>query len=421
MTMETGEASEQEEAKEEDTEDEAEPEQIESEGNREPEKQEKKKEKQSQKESSGEKVLALPKVRKLAEEKKVDLASINTGERITEEEVLEAAGSGSTTKEEPEKESETEKKDEPGQETESNTGGSQDNQKVKATPAVRKLAREKEVNIQSVEGSGRGGKVTRDDVLQASKGDSDQKEEKETEEPQKEKTEKSSVGERRKLSGIEQKISERMEESRFTAPHVTHIDKADVTELVELREEKKDKVDVHLTYLPFIMKAAMLALKQYPELNAELDEESDELILHDSYNFNIAVDTENGLMIPLVEDVDGKNIVELAEEVGDKAGEARHGELSASDMENGTFSITNIGVIGGESFTPIINYPQAAILGIGKIQETAEVVDGEVVPRHKLKLSLSYDHRIIDGATAARFTNTVIENLEDPEQMLLEL
>jgi len=223
------------------------------------------------------------------------------------------------------------------------------------------------------------------------------------------------------MSQARKTIADRMEKSRFTAPHVTHFDTADVTELVELREEEKDQTEAHLTYLPFIMKAVCLSMKKHPRINSELDEENDSVVLKDHYDFNIAVDTEDGLMVPLIEEVDEKNIVDLAEEVNEKAEKAQEGELSQNEMRNGTFSITNLGVIGGEEFIPIINYPQTAIFGIGKIQETAEVVEGKVKPRMTVKLSISYDHRVIDGADTARFMNTVIENLENPENMILEL
>ncbi|MFB6145873.1 MAG: 2-oxo acid dehydrogenase subunit E2 [Candidatus Nanohaloarchaea archaeon] len=361
-----------------------------------------------QKSSSGDnsEVLALPKVRKLAREKNVDLSKLGGG-RITEADVREVAGEESTKVEE---DTHTEEP-ETGEEKEENSR-IVDTSGVDATPSVRKLAREKGVDIQEMSGSGRGGKITREDVLNANS---------DSTESTHSVSENKGGEERVEMTGIQRKIADRMSKSRFTAPHVTHMERADVTELVELRNNKKEEVDVHLTYLPFIMKAVQLAMKSHPELNAELDEEKDEIVLKRHYDFNIAVDTDRGLMVPLIGDVDKKNIVELAEEVGDKAGAAKHGELSASDMENGTFSITNLGVIGGEGFTPIINYPQTAILGIGKIQKTAEVIEGEVVPRDTVKLSLSYDHRVIDGATAARFMNDVIENLEDPDGMLLEL
>jgi pyruvate dehydrogenase E2 component (dihydrolipoamide acetyltransferase) len=371
--------------------------------------------------SSSEEVLALPKVRKIARDKGVDLASIKTGERITEEDVRAATGEQTRTETDTAEETATEP-----EEHEEDSGTSQQKQvdysDVLATPSVRQLAREKNIDITAVEGSGRGGKVTREDVLAAAEGEQEDTEvdTSESEEVAAEAVVEGDV-ERVPLTNIRKTIAERMENSKYTAPHVTHVEKADVTELVELREDEKEKVDVHLTYLPFIMKAAVAALQKYPDLNAELNMESEEVVRYRSYDFNMAVDTERGLMVPLITDVDSKSIITLADEIVEKAEKAKDGDLSGDEMANGTFSVTNVGVIGGESFTPIINYPQTAILGIGKISETAEVVEGEVVPRMTVKLSLSYDHRVVDGATAARFMNEVVENLEDPNKLLMSL
>ncbi|QKQ98714.1 biotin/lipoyl-binding protein [Candidatus Nanohaloarchaea archaeon] len=366
-------------------------------------------EKASDNESSEGDILALPKVRKLAEEKGVELASIKTGERITEEEVLQAAsGEGS-------------QETEVSGETVSEAG----TEEVNASPSVRQLAREKEVDIQSVEGSGRGGKVTRQDVLDATETEETSEEEASTrEEPptgQSSGEDYSGEVERVEMSGIRKSIASKMEKSRFTAPHVTHVEKADITELAELRDKVKNEVDAHLTYLPFVMKACTKALQDYPSLNSELDEENDTVVQKKYYDFNIAVDTDDGLLVPRIDSVKENNMVELAQDIVEKAEAARAGELSQEEMKPGTFSITNLGVIGGEEFTPIINYPQVAILGIGKIGETAEVVDGEVKPRTTVKLSLSYDHRVVDGATAAKFMNDVVENLEKPEELMVNL
>jgi pyruvate dehydrogenase E2 component (dihydrolipoamide acetyltransferase) len=348
----------------------------------------------SEAKGSGGDVMALPKVRKLAEEKGVDLVELDEGERITEEDVREAANK---------EQKGSEKNAEEPEEAESYEAPD-----VAASPAVRRLAREKNVDISKVEGSGRGGRITRDDVLEAGRsGVSSGSGEKRTE--------------RKELSAIRKRSAERVEESRFTAPHVTHVEKADLTELKELRERVNDEIDAHLTYLPFIMEAARRALENHPKLNAEFDEEDSEIVLKHFYDFNIAVDTEKGLMIPKIEDVDRKSIEELAIEIADKAERAKDSELKPEELKHGSFSITNLGVIGGEEFTPIINYPQTSILGIGRISETAEVVDGEVEPRTTVKLSLSYDHRVIDGAEAARFMNDVVENLEKPEKMLVEM
>lgn len=350
-------------------------------------------------------VLALPKVRKLAEEKGVDLASIKTGERVTGEEVLAAAEDEITSQ----NKDRTQK-----QKIEQTEKSSQ----VQATPSVRKLAHEKDVDISSIDGSGRGGKVTREDVLQASKSGEETSEEQPVERDVD--TDKGEV-ERVEMSGVRKTTARKMEKSRFTAPHVTHVERADITELAELREEVKENVDAHLTYLPFIMKACVEALQEYPDLNAELDEEKDEIVRKKYYDFNIAVDTDRGLLVPKIEDVESRDMVELAEDIVEKAEKARNGKLGREEMQGGTFSITNLGVIGGEEFTPIINYPQVAILGVGKIAETAEVVDGELTPRTTVKLSLSYDHRVVDGATAARFMNRVVEMLENPERLMVEL
>jgi len=361
---------------------------------------EKESEEFSEKASSSENVLALPKVRKLAEEKGVKLADIKTEERITEEEVLEA--SRKDTGENKRKEVDRFQASD-----------------VDASPSVRKLAREKDIDIENVEGTGKGGKVTRSDVLDKKEPSSNP--EKNRKDENKIESDISGEESRKPLSNLERSIADKMSKSKSSIPHVTHIDKADVTELYEIRAEEKEDVDVHLTFMPFIMKAILEGLKQYPELNAELDEQKDEIVLKHYYSFNMAVDTDRGLLVPRIDNVDDKSIVELAEEVQNKASEARDGGLSSEEIAPGSFSISNIGAIGGEAFTPIINPPQTAIMGIGKISETAEVVNGEIRPLKTVKLSLSYDHRVVDGATAARFMNTVIENLEDPGKMLIKL
>ena len=345
-------------------------------------------------------ILALPKVRKLAEEKGVDPATIKSGERITEEDVLEAAEGGNSSQ---------------------SKAIGQDSEEVNATPSVRQLAREKDIDIQRVEGTGRGGKITREDIVKTAEGSEEVTEK--TNKTTKTMRSEDYRGEvqRVQMTGLRKSIASKMEKSRFTAPHVTHVEKADITDLADLRDKVKNEVDAHLTYLPFIMKASLNALKDYPDLNAELDEQKDEVIRKKFYDFNIAVDTDRGLLVPKINSVDDKNMVKLAEDIVEKAEEARDEELDREEMQPGTFSITNLGVIGGEEFTPIINYPQVAILGIGKIGETAEVVEGEVVPRTTVKLSLSYDHRVVDGATAAHFMNDLVENLENPEELMVNL
>ena len=230
-------------------------------------------------------------------------------------------------------------------------------------------------------------------------------------------------GERVPYRGVRRTIGQQMERSKYTAPHVTHHDDADVGELVELRSEYKRLAaerGVKLTYLPFVMKAASLALREFPYVNSTLDEEREEILLKDEYNVGVATDTEVGLMVPVVRDVDRKGILEIARETNELTTRARDRSIEMSEMKGGTFTVTNVGAIGGEYATPIINYPEVAILALGAVRKRPRVVDDEVVPRHTLPLSLSIDHRVVDGAVAARFTNELKTYLENPKLLLLE-
>ena len=223
--------------------------------------------------------------------------------------------------------------------------------------------------------------------------------------------------------GVRRTIGERMEESKYTAPHVSHHDTAEVSKLVETRAALKERAearDVKLTYMPFVMKAVVAGLKEFPFLNSSLDEEAEEIVRKYYYNIGVAVATDAGLMVPVVKHVDRKGILELAAEVNDLAQQARERTIALEDLQGSTFSITNFGAIGGEYATPILNYPEVGILGLGAIEERPVVEDGEVVARPTLPLSLSIDHRVVDGAIAAEFTNTVMEYLENPTLLLLE-
>lgn len=229
-------------------------------------------------------------------------------------------------------------------------------------------------------------------------------------------------GERVPYRGVRRTIGEQMAQSKFTAPHVSHHDEFDATELVELREELDAAAgeDVKLTYLPFVVKAITSALKEHPYLNASLDEDAEEIILHDEYNIGIAVATDAGLMVPVVDDADTKSLKQLATEIADLATRARNREIQPAEMQGGTFTITNVGVIGGEFSSPIINHPEAAIFAMGPIQKRPWVVDDEVVARTTMRFSMSVDHRLVDGADAAEFSNHVKELLADPLPLLLE-
>ncbi|GAB6879846.1 dihydrolipoamide acetyltransferase family protein [Halorubrum gandharaense] len=236
--------------------------------------------------------------------------------------------------------------------------------------------------------------------------------------------------------GVRRTIGKKMAESKYTAPHVTHHDTAEVDALVEARAQLKPKAEakgVKLTYMPFVMKAIVAGLKEHPYLNSELREDDEEIALKKEYNIGIAVATDAGLMVPVVKHVDKKGIFELADEVNDLASRARDRKIKPEEMQGGTFTITNFGAIGGEYATPIINYPETAIMGLGAIEKRPVVreregSDGflddegghEVVPAPTLPLSLSIDHRVIDGAIAAEFSNTVMDHLENPLLLLNE-
>lgn len=218
--------------------------------------------------------------------------------------------------------------------------------------------------------------------------------------------------------GIRKTIGDHMVKAVSSIPHVTHSDTVDVTELWELREKEKvqaEKENIHLTFMAYFISAAVTALKKHPFLNATLDESNHEIIVKKYYNIGIAVDTDAGLMAPVLKGADKKSIFQIAQELGALAEKARSRKINPMDLKGGTFTISNVGSIGsGEFFTPIINYPEVAILGIGLIKDMPAVYKGKIASRKILYLSLSFDHRVVDGAEAARFMKTFIEQLVKP-------
>jgi len=283
---------------------------------------------------------------------------------------------------------------------------------VLATPATRRLSRELGVELTSVRGSGPGGRITDDDVRRAAGGAT-------TTAAQ---TAQRTFGaeELVPLRGIRKTIAERMVKSRETTAQVTHVDEADVTELVRLRESLKaeaEKRGTRLTYLPFIVKAVVPALKEFPYVNSSLDEQSGKIVLKKYYNIGIATDTEQGLVVPVVKEADTKDIFTLAGEIERLADKARRGQLTLDEVHGSTFTITNVGAIGGLFATPLINLPESAIMGVHKITKKPVVREGKVEIRDMTYLSFSFDHRVFDGAYAARFTGRVIEALQDPTRL----
>ncbi len=290
---------------------------------------------------------------------------------------------------------------------------------VMAPPAIRKLARDLNVDLTRIRGTGSEGRITREDVMQASKSL-----------PQSasavtETKVRPSTGpeERIPLHGIRRIIAEKMVKSRRTAAHVTHVDEVDMTELVALRQKMKSEAEesgVKLTYLPFIIKAVVKALKDHPYLNSALDDEKSEIVLKKFYNIGIAAAAPDGLVVPIVKDANHKSVMQVAKEIETLSEKARTGKLELSELQGGTFTITNIGPFGGVLSTPIINYPEVAIMGIHKITPRAVVREGQVTTREMTYLSLSFDHRVLDGAEAALFTNDVIKYLQNPQLLLTE-
>ncbi|MFC7685569.1 dihydrolipoamide acetyltransferase family protein [Ureibacillus sp. GCM10028918] len=311
--------------------------------------------------------------------------------------------------------------------------------RIIAMPSVRKYARTKGVDIQLVSGSGKNGRILKEDIDNHSNGGATTSKAEVVEQtPVVEATTSNEEtvttsgqvnleGEfpetREKISGIRKAIAKAMVHSKQTAPHVTLMDEVDVTELVAHRKKFKDiasEKGIKLTYLPYVVKALVSTLREYPEFNRSFDDATNEIIQKHYFNIGIAADTEKGLLVPVVKHADRKSIFNISAEINELATKAREGKLSPNEMKGGSCSITNIGSAGGQWFTPVINHPEVAILGIGRISEKPVIKNGEILGAPVLALSLSFDHRMIDGATAQNALNHLKRLLSDPELLLME-
>jgi pyruvate dehydrogenase E2 component (dihydrolipoamide acetyltransferase) len=286
----------------------------------------------------------------------------------------------------------------------------EEEKEVLATPAIRALAKQLGVALETIKGSGPGGSITREDVTKG---------------VGKEKKAEDQYGpvERIPFRGLRRTIAKNMSLSQRTTAFVTAMEEADITDLWSLRErEKKSLMDkgVHLTFLPFFIKAVYHALTEYPMLNASLDEEREEIIVKKYYTIAVAVDTPEGLMVPVIKDAVRKTIHELALELQDLSQKARDRKIKLEEMKGSTFTITNYGHFGGVFATPIINYPDVAILGTGRISDRPWVKDGQIVIRKILPLSLTFDHRVTDGVYSSGFLAKVVQYLEDPALLFIE-
>jgi pyruvate dehydrogenase E2 component (dihydrolipoamide acetyltransferase) len=321
---------------------------------------------------------------------------------------------------------------------------------VPATPATRRLARELGVDLRTVSASGPGGRVTDDDVRAAASGSAPAragdarapampKSAAPAPAPRGPAKPLATVGleapplpsfeqwgpvERQPLSHLRRTIAERMTLSATIIPHVTHFDRADITDLDALitrnLSRAKDR-GVTLTLTSFLLKASALALRAHPHFNATLDAAAGELIVKGYVNLGVAVAVDRGLIVPVIRDVDRKPVIEIARELVALAQRTREGKASLDDLKGGTFTVTNIGALGGTGAIPIINYPEVAILGVARGRQEPVVRDGQIVPRLLLPLSLTFDHRVADGADGARFASDIIRLLEHPDELLLEL
>jgi len=327
---------------------------------------------------------------------------------------------------------------------------------VPATPSTRRLSRELGVDLRAVRGTGPGGRVTDDDVRAAAGGPAPAPTAAEPStpgapaghapattarptpaapsvarplaraagEPPLPRFEQWGPIERQALSHLRRTIAERMTLAATVIPHVTHFDRADITDLDALIRRNLEggrARGVTLTLTAFLLKAAALALLEHQDFNASLDAAAGELILKRYVHLGVAVATERGLIVPVMRDVDRKSILELARELGALAQRVREGKATLDDLRGGTFTITNIGALGGTGAIPIINYPEVAILGVARAREEAVVREGRIVPRLLLPLSLTFDHRVADGADGARFASAIVRRLEQPDALLLGL
>ncbi len=301
--------------------------------------------------------------------------------------------------------------------------GTEHRQPVPAAPHVRRLAREVGIDIYEVKGSGPGGRISEEDVkahakalLSATAAQAPPRAG-HFAQPQLPDFAKWGKIERVSMRGVRRKTAEHLAEAWNTIPHVTQHDRADITELEQLRARfapKAEEAGGKMTVTAIALKVCAAALKVFPQFNASIDIEKEEIVYKQYINIGVAADTDRGLLVPVIRDVDKKNIVELAVELSQLSKKAREKKLAPSDMEGGTFTITNLGGIGGVGFTPIVNHPEVAILGLSRSRMEPEWINGKFEPRLILPLSLSYDHRLIDGADAARFLRWIAEAFEQP-------
>ena len=297
---------------------------------------------------------------------------------------------------------------------------------IPAAPSARRLARELGLNIQDVQGSGPGGRISMDDVtafarrLLSGAGAARPSAAAEA------LPDFSRWGgiERKPMSGVRRTTAHRLTQAWNTVPHVFQHDRADITGVEALRKRLSKKSEAEgrapITITAFLMKTLAAALKKYPQMNSSVDLATDEIIYKQYVHIGVAVDTDRGLLVPVIRDVDQKDIFQIADELAQAAEKARSRKLSLDDMQGGSMTISNLGSLGGGAFTPIVNWPEVAILGVARARMEPVYSDGEFVPRFLMPLTLSYDHRVIDGADGVRILRWIVEAIEQPALMWID-
>jgi len=277
-----------------------------------------------------------------------------------------------------------------------------ENKKVIAIPAVKRLAKELGINLKKVIGTGENGKIIEKDVKLFSK------------------LQGSNNEERIAIKGTRKSIAERLSKSSHRVVQAWIMEEIDMNRVSELRTKLKDhrNKEIKLTYMPFIIKAVIESLKTNPKINASLDEETNDIVIKRDFNIGIATDTEQGLVVPVIKKAQEKNIFELAKEINELVSLAKNNKLNIENLQGGTFTVTNIGSIGGISSIPIVNHPEVAILAVNKIMKKVVLWENEIVARDRVYLSLSFDHRVLDGADIARFLNSIKNYLQDPDRLI---
>ena len=277
-----------------------------------------------------------------------------------------------------------------------------ENKKIIATPAVKRLAKELGINLIKVIGTGENGKIIEKDVKLFSK------------------LQDSNNEERISIKGTRKTIAERLSKSSHRVVQAWIMEEIDMNRVSELKTKLKDhrNKEIKLTYMPFIIKAVIESLKTNPKINASLDEETNDIVIKRDFNIGIATDTEQGLVVPVIQKAQEKNIFELAKEINELVSLAKNNKLNIENLQGGTFTVTNIGSIGGISSIPIVNHPEVAILAVNKIMKKVVLWENEIIARDRVYLSLSFDHRVLDGADIARFLNSIKDYLQDPDRLI---